>query len=101
MLKPDQSAEFRQLSVFCSERDSKITVTAVNKLSEKKEVELCFSNLTLPHQTVRAEVLKTKNLGAILDREYQREQTELSISSGSSLRFTAEPYSIYQFILTE
>lgn len=101
VLKPDQSAEFCQVAVFCSERDSKITVTAVNKLSEKKEVELCFSNLTLPHQTVRAEVLKTKNLGAILDREYQREQTELSISSGSSLRFTAEPYSIYQFILTE
>ena len=101
VLDPGQTSEFSQVSVFCSERDGKITVTAVNKLSEAKPISISFSNITLPGQTVQAEVLSSENIGAILEREYQTEQTSISVSPGSSLNITLKPYSIYQFVLAE
>lgn len=99
-LKPSETSEYKLISVFASQNEDNILITAVNKMNIDKNIDINFSGITLSEGMTEAKVLTSDNLGAILPREYSVKTQQLAVSAGNAVSFTARPYSIYQFTLT-
>lgn len=99
-LVPKNRSEYRAISAFASEKDGKLMLTVVNKMNSEKTVDITLSGISLPAQTASATCIYSDTLAAMLPREYTTGNAQIT-AEGSSVSFTARPYSIYQFILCE
>jgi len=101
VLKSAETSAYRQISAFASEADGKVQLTVVNKTDRTQAVDIAFSDINFPKQTLHGEVMFSETPAAMLPREYTQEECAMALEAGNRLQFSAKPYSIYHFVLCE